>query len=551
MTTITANIGDTEKLMSSVGVGMWSWDGGNMCLLLDPVCKSFFELDWDQETPQDVLEQKIPAEDVKKYREAVELCKATGKFSCEFRVKRSGGGYRYLSGRGHTVKQQANQFFIKGVFIDVTATKELEGRLKATQSRMQQLVDGIPGLFSYIDRDYRVWFMSSEYRNIFNRQAHELVGVYMQELIGEEMFNERKPRYDQALAGEEVHSEMSRQMPDGSTAYLAVTHKPFRSDSGEILGVLTLGIDITERRIMEQHVEAKSEELARSNRDLEQFAYVASHDLKAPLRAIEVIIEWLREDLEDYKEGDVQENLDLLSQRTGRLSRLLEDLLAYSRAGRKVGDVKHIHLDEFVKDIATLIGPPAGMQIKTQEGWPCLATHHAALETVLRNLINNAIKHHPDPSSGTIEVSCEDKGDSVLISVADDGAGIPSEYADKVFKMFQTLKPRDETEGSGMGLAIVQRIIDWQKGRIWFEDNPSGKGVVFRFTWNKTPKDMPTDEPTDTQIEDAKKVDEKSDSCHPGGGQNQPAVPDIFSEDGFDQNAEKCVGHDTVVLEED
>jgi PAS domain S-box-containing protein len=503
MTTITANIGDTDRLLSSVGVGMWTWDGDNMRLLLDPTSKGLFELDWDQETPQRVLEEKIPAEDTEKYRQAIAECKETGKFACEFRVKRAAGGYRYLSGRGHTVQQHEQKFFIKGVFIDVTATKNLENRLRSTQSRMQQLVDGIPGLFSFIDRDYRVWFMSSQYRDIFQRSAEELVGVHIRDLLGDAMFNERKPRYDVALAGKEVHSESSRAMPDGSTVFFAVTHKPYRDEKGEILGVLTLGFDITERREIEKRMQAQQEELKRSNKDLEQFAYVASHDLKAPLRAIEVIIEWLRDDLEGYDEGDIQENLGLLSQRTGRLSRLLEDLLAYSRAGRKVGDVKHLHLDEFVQDIATLIAPPEGMTISTSDGWPCLTTHHAALETVLRNLISNAIKHHPDPANGHINVACEDQGAHVMISVADDGEGIPAEYADRVFKMFQTLKPRDDTEGSGMGLAIVQRIIDWQGGRIWFEDNPAGKGVIFHFTWNKSPQDMPSvgdDDSADTAV---------------------------------------------------
>ena len=132
------------------------------------------------------------------------------------------------------------------------------------------------------------------------------------------------------------------------------------------------------------------------------------------------------------------------------------------------------------------------MAVSTSKGWPSLATHHAALETVLRNLISNAIKHHPDPASGSINVACSDEGSHVRISVTDDGEGIPAEYADKVFKMFQTLKPRDDTEGSGMGLAIVQRIIDWQGGSIWFEDGPNGKGVIFHFTWNKSPQDMPT-----------------------------------------------------------
>ena len=99
MTTITANIGDTDRLMSSVGVGMWTWDGDNMRLTLDPTSKGFFELDWDRDTPQTVLEEKIPADDILKYREAVEECKETGKFACEFRVKRTAGGFRYLSGR--------------------------------------------------------------------------------------------------------------------------------------------------------------------------------------------------------------------------------------------------------------------------------------------------------------------------------------------------------------------------------------------------------------------------------------------------------------------
>ena len=544
MTTITANIGDTDKLMSSVGIGMWAWAGDQMSLTLDPTCKTFFELDPNRETPQIVLEEKIPAEDLERYRQAIEKCKETGKFACEFRVKRNAGGYRYLSGRGHTVEQKKNSFSIKGVFIDVTSTKMLEGRLKATQSRMQQLVDGIPGLFSYIDDQYRVWFMSSQYRDIFNRSAEQLVGVHMRDLIGDEMFAERKPRYDEALAGTEVHSESNRLMPDGSKVYFSVTHKPFRDDNGNILGVLTLGIDITERRLMEQHVEAKSEELARSNKDLEQFAYVASHDLKAPLRAIEVIIEWLRDDLEGHEVGDVQENLDLLSQRTGRLSRLLEDLLAYSRAGRKVGDVKHMHLDEFVKDIATLIGPPEGMKVTASDGWPCLTIHHVAMETVLRNLISNAIKHHPDPANGHIRVSCEDQGNQVMISVEDDGVGIPAEYADRVFKMFQTLKPRDDTEGSGMGLAIVQRIIDWQGGKIWFEDAEGESGVVFRFTWNKSPQDMPSDE-DDSPGGASEHTHHAAAHDHGEDCKHDHAHTHGHTHD----HAEDCVGHNTMVLE--
>jgi PAS domain S-box-containing protein len=496
MTTVIENMNATERLMSSVGVGMWSWDVQSAQFELDPVSKGFFEFTVAEEATLARLQEKMPAEDAERYRDALKELESTGTFVCEFRVNLADGRRRYLSGRGHTVMQDDGSALVKGVFIDMTAAKELEEVHRSTQSTMQALVDGIPGLFSYIDKHYRVWFMSSEYRDVFGKELNDLIGLHIKELIGEEAFEERKPRYDAALAGEVVHSESERLMPSGKMAYFSVTHQPY-SEDGSVKGVITLGVDITERRTAEGALEAQSVELQRSNRDLEQFAYVASHDLKSPLRAIEVIIEWLREDLDGFKEGDVQENLGLLQQRTSRLTTLLDDLLAFSRAGRKIGDVETIQLKDFIEDIAVLVGPPEGMQVGPVGNMPDLTTHHAAFETVLRNLINNAIKHHPDPAKGHIEVSCQDKGEQVQISVTDDGIGIPAEYADKVFKMFQTLKPRDDTEGSGMGLAIVQRIIDWQGGNIWFEDNPTGKGVIFHFTWNKNPVETPEVEAED------------------------------------------------------
>ena len=140
MNTMTANIGDTQSLLASVGVGMWLWDGDLLRLQMDSVCKAFFELDPDQEPEQSILNEKIAADDLESYRRAIQACKDSGEFACEFRVRRTAGGFRYLSGRGHTVNQREAAFFIQGVFIDVTATKELENRLKDTQSRMQEPV---------------------------------------------------------------------------------------------------------------------------------------------------------------------------------------------------------------------------------------------------------------------------------------------------------------------------------------------------------------------------------------------------------------------------
>src|SRR5690606_37297111 len=177
-------------------------------------------------------------------------------------------------------------------------------------------------------------------------------------------------------------------------------------------------------------------------------------------------------------------NLSLRERRTQRLSRLLDDLLAYSRAGRKVGQCRETDCNALVQDAIQLVNAPEGFEIAVRGRLPVLVTYPAPLEQVLLNLINNAVKHHPGPT-GRIVVSCEEQDDRFVFSVEDDGAGIPQEYAERVFEMFQTLKPRDQVEGSGMGLAIVKRIVAWQGGKVWFEPGPGGRGTVFKFEWLK------------------------------------------------------------------
>ena len=480
-------LNDIQMLLDDTGVGTWGYDGATNTFVLDRACREMFDIDDDVELGMEHMRERIHPDDVGPYWEAVAESMKSGNFLHSYRIVRKDGTVRFISGRGRSNPGAPGVApSVRGVCIDVTDRIQLETKLRSTESRMQELADGVPGLFSFIDRNYHVVFMSSQYRNIFGRPQGQLLNEHIANIIGQEAFDQRKDRYDQALAGQTVHHEASRAMPDGREAYFTITHLPHRDENGDIQGVLSLAIDITDRRDMEQALERQSDELVRSNRDLEQFAYVASHDLKAPLRAIEVLVQWLNEDLSDHEGGEVQENLGLLRQRTQRLNRLLDDLLEYSRAGRRVGSRTTVDTAELVADIGTLLSPPDGMKVVADSSLPTIDAYHAPLEQVLRNLINNAIKHHPS-QTGTVKVSAVDQGNAILFAVEDDGAGIPEEYAEKVFKMFQTLQPRDEREGSGMGLAIVKRIIDWQGGRIWFHAGPGGKGTVFKFIWSKNP----------------------------------------------------------------
>ena len=192
--------------------------------------------------------------------------------------------------------------------------------------------------------------------------------------------------------------------------------------------------------------------------------------------------------MKDYENEEVQENLQLLGKRAGRLNKLLDDLLDYSRAGRLNRPPEAFDLGSLVEEIAELSDPKRQIRVEMTGDPAKLLSDRTALHQVLRNLIGNAVKHHPGPA-GTVSVQAADLGSHHVIAVADDGDGIPEEFSEKIFKMFQTLKPRDEVEGSGMGLAIVERIVRNQGGKVWLDTSETGKGAVFKFTWFKQTND--------------------------------------------------------------
>jgi signal transduction histidine kinase len=243
-----------------------------------------------------------------------------------------------------------------------------------------------------------------------------------------------------------------------------------------------LGVQVMKRTEAELELRANNRQLTRSNQDLEDFAYVASHDLKAPLRGIDSAAKWLAEDLHDSLSEDTRKLLGLMRNRIDRMEKLLDDLLSYSRAGRADTTIKETDVADMIENIIEVLSPPPHITVRIQGELPVIVTASAQLEQVLRNLVNNAIKHH-DKSKGGVVIAGTRKGDVVEFSVADDGPGISPEYHEKIFKLFQTLKRRDEVEGSGMGLAIVKKLVEQQNSTITVHSRGDGKGATFCFEW--------------------------------------------------------------------
>jgi PAS domain S-box-containing protein len=366
---------------------------------------------------------------------------------------------------------------------DDTGIRRLSENAQRSEERFRMLAEGVPNHLLFLDRELRITFANDVFLEAVGWTAEKAVGCHISDIMGVERYLERQPYYERALAGETVSYE-SMGAAGNEGGYFRFSYRPSFDDAGQIRGIFSMATDISARRKIELELEAKQAELIRSNKDLEQFAYVASHDLKAPLRAIDLLVQWITEGLAGYDVNNVQENLGLLSKRTKRLNRLLDDLLAYSRAGRKVGAHRMADTHALVLDVVQMLDPPPTISVSVEGRLPAFKTHPTPLEVVFRNLISNAIKHHPGPQ-GRVVVSCQEQAEQYVFAVEDDGEGIPAQYTERVFEMFQTLKPRDQVEGSGMGLAIVNRIVQWQGGRVWFESPPSGRGTVFKFQWKK------------------------------------------------------------------
>ncbi|MFY0309945.1 ATP-binding protein [Leisingera sp. D0M16] len=246
--------------------------------------------------------------------------------------------------------------------------------------------------------------------------------------------------------------------------------------------------DISEEKRAEAERERFMKELARSNRDLDNFAYVASHDLRAPLRVIGNASRWLEEDLADSLDDDSRENLQLLRTRVSRMERLLDDLHEYSRAGRKTDSRYQQYMpgNKLMQEVLMLVDQPEGFTINIGPGFGSIQLPNMPLKQIFANLVSNAIKHN-DRGAGVVDVTVEDAGDHYVFSVADDGPGINPEFHEQVFKMFQTLKSRDEVEGSGIGLSIVKKHVEQAGGTISVV-SPPGAGCEFRLTWPKPPE---------------------------------------------------------------
>lgn len=223
--------------------------------------------------------------------------------------------------------------------------------------------------------------------------------------------------------------------------------------------------------------------LQRKNEELDQFAHIVSHDLKAPLRGIDNVITWIEEDHSTELSPKISEYIQLIKGRLARAENMIQAILLYARVGKQNLEHEYINLNTLLMDIAESLPLRPGLQLHIQPNLPEIHSERIPLQQVLSNLISNAIKYHDKPE-GYIKVWATERSDHLEFFVEDNGPGISKAYHDKIFVIFQTLQERDSFESTGVGLAIVKKILDDRRQEITVKSEP-GKGTVFAFTWPK------------------------------------------------------------------
>lgn len=474
-------------LMKNANLGWWDWDVATNEVVFGEITKTQLGYPADQEWKTfDEWQKRVHPDDLEGALErASQLAEKPHElYDSAFRLRTADGSYRWIRSIGRGVCDESGQLKrCMGVHVDIHEAHKAQQELLASESRYRTLFEDSPQMHLNVDvesgciRDCNRLLV----RQLGFKEKSEVVGKQISEMYDESCHADLDEAFQTfRTEGKVKNRELLVRTKTGTKIPIILNVSAVRDEAGEILYSSATWSDITE-------LKSYTRKLERANEELERFAYVASHDLRSPLRAIEHLASWVVEDLQDHFTDASTKHMAELRNRVARMERLLDDLLAYSRAGRVRSETKTIQLDSMTRSLDELLDLKGRFEIISEFQINQFVGFYAPFETVLRNLVANAAKHH-DQEQGAIFVSTKPvlgQPSMIQIQVADDGPGIAPQFHDRVFEMFQTLKTCDFSDGSGMGLSLAKKLVEAEGGKIWIEPNlPRGTRVCF--TWPKS-----------------------------------------------------------------
>lgn len=362
---------------------------------------------------------------------------------------------------------------------DKTTEKEQEEQLVLLSLITQKNINAV----MICDKDGYIEWVNPSFTEISGYQFHELIGKKPGPLLQGEESDPVTVQYlhDQIEKGLPFNCEIINYNKQGKKYWIKIQGQALYNKQGDVTRFFALQEDITDKKTLESQKEELLNSLEKSNKELEDYAQIVSHDLKAPLRNINTLITWIIEDYKNKLDDEAQKSFTLIQFNLEKMDLLINGILDYSSIDKLDSENRTVDFNLVLEEISRTIMVPANIEFKIATAMPCLQGNFYRFRQLLQNLIENAIKYN-DKEKGYIEVGCHEKGDFVEFYIKDNGKGIPEAYFDKIFKVFTKLE--SNTHSSGIGLSTVKKIVNFYGGDIWLESTENA-GTTFYFTLPK------------------------------------------------------------------